>query len=334
MMALSPTPRTLYSITPEPTALTVAIVEIDKRNKSVVNTPYCGHWSENPLNSSPITVRINDDGSVFASVPPEHIKTDHTAASTQKTLTMFRVFYKILGGDVNALNNLVPEPIIDAANRLESTFFQDGNPKTWGDLIAYTWKQSDNGLAEVLAAYQPNNFLPESFEKMASQSGDNLQRFLSDTTTTDLSKVLVFNGSGHPDGVEGGSANYPPAYISTLCLKSYNSSSPPPRQGRVDIAEYAKALWQLANTPQGLAFVRWLEAHNVKSPILPQSAAKTGTDGYTTGIVVFEPNLNAVKVTVQLGEGGYRAQATPHSLGVVHSPFSLSFLNATWFLER
>ncbi len=234
---------------------------------------------------------------------------------------MFRVFQDVLGGKTENLDNPVPPEVIAAAKARGSSFFNDNKAATWGDLIKHTWETSDNGLAEILAAYRPNKPLPKSFENIAAQAGHNLQGFLLRNTTINLSKVLIFNGSGHPDGVEGGSGPYPVARISELCLNAQTGKRLPSRQGHVDVAEYTKALWQVANT--STAFVGWLTDHGVTSPSLrnaqgnAQGAAKSGTDNSTTGGVFFVPQNGGVSVTVQLGRGGYTPQATPYPVGTV-----------------
>ena len=167
MMDLSSAPRTLHSTTPEPTELTQAIYEVEQRNNRIGNTPYCSAEIINPpITTQPVTVRINENGAILASVPAGNIPSNHTAASTVKALTMFRVFQQVLGGQLENLNNPVPQQVMKAANDLESTFFQNGDPKTWGDLIKYTWETSDNGLSEILAAYTNEN-LPNSLKEMA-----------------------------------------------------------------------------------------------------------------------------------------------------------------------
>jgi hypothetical protein len=318
---LPPANPILSSTDPTISTLIAVIKDAQEINARISNTPYCSAATiaPPPISTQPVTVRINENGAISASVPAGNIPFNHTAASTVKALTMFRVFQDVLGGKTENLDNPVPPEVIAAAKALGSSFFNDNKAATWGDLIKHTWETSDNGLAEVIAAYQPNKPLPESFENIATQAGHNLQGFFLRNTTIELSKVLIFNGSGHPDGVEGGSGPYPVARISELCLNAQTGKRLPSRQGHVDVAEYTKALWQIANTPTGKAFVQWLTNHGVKSPSLAkaQGAAKSGTDNSTTGGVFFVPQNGGVSVTVQLGRGGYTPQETPYSVGTV-----------------
>jgi hypothetical protein len=291
---------------------------LEATRAALESSPYCGHRPSNHLSETPVTVRIDSAGNVFASVP--QTQTDHTAASTLKTLTMFRVFNDVLGGKIENLGKPVPEEVIKSANALGSRFFQDGKPHTWGEFMKHIWEKSHNGLAEIIGAYRPDQPLPKSFPALAAQAGDNLQLFLLNHTTIDLSKVIALNGSGHPDGVEGGSGVYPAARTSSLCLQT-TPSVLPSRQKRVDIKEYTKALWELANTTKGTQFVQWLEAHDVKSRDTLPGVNKTGTDNTTTGFVAFKlhsfQGQDSVAVTVQLGQGNYTPSPTPYKIGFV-----------------
>ena len=116
----------LSSTDPTISTLIAVIKDAQEINARISNTPYCSAATITPpISTQPVTVRINENGAISASVPAGNIPSNHTAASTVKALTMFRVFQDVLGGKTENLDNPVPPEVIAAAKALGSSFFND-----------------------------------------------------------------------------------------------------------------------------------------------------------------------------------------------------------------